>query len=963
MLSGFGFINFICPKNMQAIAENVCEFEFQRKAVTIFRGANVKETVNHFEWKEKSQNYVRKFYTKGGRFVEAILIPKFTKKGEPHEMLWNEVINLETLRHWCSMSYSPLGIIIPNYNIVDHFSFYGISKSHLQKVLDIKSIHDNNNRLLIFNASCKVLVTIRVASETHLKEEISHCITDINMLLLMFRDELKSSGVVVTGLVVSLGKNLHLEINCTNCQNFIVTKEEFESAGNINNFWKKYKEKNIFNKIKTSLPEGDKEKEFMAVTSKILPYLASYQYQVCNTQYLPTLQKDVTKNILQAELLLDRYQVEIAHSLENHIILKGDYGTGKTIICIKKIEILSTVLRDREKIYYINFQGKSDLDRIISNKIKGFHQNIKVLKGDATLSNIIELKILPTEEKAGTKKVHLFVDEYNTESLTKREVNTLVKLFSEKEHFKKSKIVLAIQPLEMKRTDLYYIHDEESEYSESGNKLHELEKIMTVKCLHHVMRTTVKINSLIKITQEYLNEKSNHYIRNVGSSEQKDEVSQNTDVIIRENLIEDDSATVLFNSEVNICKDGFLAGDSKQQVASSEHGCAASVNTLISLSREPSNISSEVTNHKNEFLTGDLKSHITIPEHGSAASKNTQTGLSQESSNNSSDVSNRKNEFLSGNSRSQITTPKHASAASEDTQTDVTREASNSNSSVTQYQYAETVDFDELHKLTFTDAVDSGNNCQKRVTTYRYYFQSSIGHNISGPLPNLINLTDRNQSEVFKLFASLFQLIEIKAKKTVVIHFERDNPHWLINLFKLLTFPSLTIMDDVENFLSNENDRVVLVKNYNYVRGIEFSDVILLLDANEYHLKQFIPEAMARCQSNLSIVVKPAENGIVSTEAVMDLIEYWMKVNLEEEKKFINILELHFCECTSAFRCSRKVDHENLHCEKTREGYGTTRYEVHKNSPSYKKMSEEIEQKILSSTSLDLSGKREALKR
>ena len=76
MLSGFGFINFVCPKNMQAIAENVCEFEFQRKAVTIFRGANVKETVNHFEWKEKSQNYVRKFYTKGGRFVEAILIPK-----------------------------------------------------------------------------------------------------------------------------------------------------------------------------------------------------------------------------------------------------------------------------------------------------------------------------------------------------------------------------------------------------------------------------------------------------------------------------------------------------------------------------------------------------------------------------------------------------------------------------------------------------------------------------------------------------------------------------------------------------------------------------------------------------------------------------------------------------------------------------------------------------------------------
>ena len=61
---------------MQAIAENVCEFEFQRKAVTIFRGANVKETVNHFEWKEKSQNYVRKFYTKGGEICRGNINPQ-----------------------------------------------------------------------------------------------------------------------------------------------------------------------------------------------------------------------------------------------------------------------------------------------------------------------------------------------------------------------------------------------------------------------------------------------------------------------------------------------------------------------------------------------------------------------------------------------------------------------------------------------------------------------------------------------------------------------------------------------------------------------------------------------------------------------------------------------------------------------------------------------------------------------
>ena len=293
----------------------------------------------------------------------------------------------------------------------------------------------------------------------------------------------------------------------------------------------------------------------------------------------------------------------------------------------------------------------------------------------------------------------------------------------------------------------------------------------------------------------------------------------------------------------------------------------------------------------------------------------------------------------------------------------MTRELSKFNSNATQYQYAKTVDFDELHKLTFTDVVDNGKNCQKRVTTYHYYFHSSIGHKISGGLPDLINLTYRNRSEVFELITSLFQLIEIKTKRTTTIHFEHDNPLWLIDLFKLSTFASLTIVDDVENVLSNDNDRKVLLKNYDCIRGIDFSDVLLLLDANEYHLKQFIPEAMARRQSNLSIVIKPAENLKVRKEAVKDLIEYWMKVNLEEEEKFINILELQICKCSSAIKCSRKVGNENQYCRKAKEGHATTCYKIHKKSQSYKKMSEEIKQKNVSNASLNRSGKREALKR
>ena len=89
------------------------------------------------------------------------------KQKEPHERLWNKVINLEIMRKWWSKSNSESGLIVLNYNKIDHFNFYGISKRKLQENLNKTNIRDDNNRLLVFNASCKLLVTIRVASKKH----------------------------------------------------------------------------------------------------------------------------------------------------------------------------------------------------------------------------------------------------------------------------------------------------------------------------------------------------------------------------------------------------------------------------------------------------------------------------------------------------------------------------------------------------------------------------------------------------------------------------------------------------------------------------------------------------------------------------------------------------------------------------------------------------------------------------
>ena len=122
---------------------------------------------------------------------------------------------------------------------------------------------------------------------------------------------------------------------------------------------------------------------------------------------------------------------------------------------------------------------------------------------------------------------------------------------------------------------------------------------------------------------------------------------------------------------------------------------------------------------------------------------------------------------------------------------------------------------------------------------------------------------------------------------------------------------------------------------------MEFSDVVILLDANEYHLKQFIPEAMARCQSNLSIVIKPNKNEDRRDDAVLELVEYWEKVN--KQRKILKNLTLSLCSCISQVICEDEVDLENQFCHQKSENS----YTVHKDTDAYKQLLKEIEEQVI----------------
>ena len=148
-------------------------------------------------------------------------------------------------------------------------------------------------------------------------------------------------------------------------------------------------------------------------------------------------------------MLLDGYQMKIDYAHKKRIILKGEYGSGKTVIALKKIQLLIETLKDKEAIYYINFNGRNELHSIIKQKLEIFsksNNNMKVIGGSHNLSYIIKSQIRPVEGKIG--KINLIVDEYALESLTKSEANTLHKTFEEMKQFRNSTILIATQPIE-----------------------------------------------------------------------------------------------------------------------------------------------------------------------------------------------------------------------------------------------------------------------------------------------------------------------------------------------------------------------------------------------------------------------------------------------------------------------------------------------------------------------------------
>ena len=273
----------------------------------------------------------------------------------------------------------------------------------------------------------------------------------------------------------------------------MLSLDEFKDLPAFENWWKE--RETYFEKVSIKDINPDFIKSFSAkITGTVA---ATFIYG----KHIPTLTDKYDEQMINLAVLLTREQIDIVYSQDKHIIIKGGFGCGKTIVAAAMLEKISESLKNDEKLYYICYDSRSEL----LNQMVNVAQNKEVAnmtsfhnKERRNLSEIIKDILV---KKESTRKVNFIVDEYDGEDLDESEAKSLNEIFNE--WLKNMFIVLIVQPIEKKRVI--------NNIPQKRNKSELLEN-MKVYQLTRVMRNSVEIHNLVKLTTDVLRKQQTVFI-------------------------------------------------------------------------------------------------------------------------------------------------------------------------------------------------------------------------------------------------------------------------------------------------------------------------------------------------------------------------------------------------------------------------------------------------------------------
>ena len=387
---------------------------------------------------------------------------------------------VNTMGSWCKKAnkFSNLkGLVVYKFSVLKYLKWL-YDEETLYQYLDIKDFPQKPT-IVVYNPKENIIFLIRKAKSENIEKEINNCSADLKMFMLLFWDELKDSRIKIIPLVANTSE-VSEKLNCDQCTDFVVSVAGLKTPKLFETLWDKLSSHckivntNEIDEIKVSV--------FLATLIGIA--VTGFIHNK-----LPTFGKDPSEQMNHALLMLTPEQMRVLDSQHKHLVITGPYGSGKTIIACMKLELLAENLPESDIVYFVCYDSKSKLSNEISgsSKIQIYHNN-----EGYKLSEIIKQVL---SEINNTKNVNFIVDEYDSEDLDEVEAKALNKVF--KEEIQDAFVLLAVQPMEKERTA--------NNILQRRNRFDLLET-MEKEELTLVMRNSVEISNLVRVTQSFLQE-------------------------------------------------------------------------------------------------------------------------------------------------------------------------------------------------------------------------------------------------------------------------------------------------------------------------------------------------------------------------------------------------------------------------------------------------------------------------
>lgn len=173
----------------------------------------------------------------------------------------------------------------------------------------------------------------------------------------------------------------------------------------------------------------------------------------------------------------------------------------------------------------------------------------------------------------------------------------------------------------------------------------------------------------------------------------------------------------------------------------------------------------------------------------------------------------------------------------------------------------------------------TGDSRSETVSKFTYAEANETGHDINTAKPTLFEIEDRLEFQKILNLIAIFEKLNIRKKEHVVLHFDTVNeiPSTLEFIFEHHFKIHEGVTNKYEELASSKKS--VLVCSYLTFRGLEHPEITVLIDRDIYFLQHYLVEALARCTSNLSVVI------LQKSETLDNITGEWKTKRLVNEWK------------------------------------------------------------------------------